>query len=189
MAELEAQRDGGGALEVLTVRLPAGLVARMRGEAQARKVSMAVLSREIVVAWFAAQDAPGVAGAIDQALAKHVDRLAALLAKSGTWAATAAWEVNFVVAALKASGVKFPGDVMGRALARAGADARYGGTLLGELSEAAYDAIERRDLAAHPYDAEREAAFLVRYLRPAPTPAHGSKEGVGDGGGSVAVGG
>jgi hypothetical protein len=130
---------------------PVGLVAvktwlgpadaeALEAEARRRKVSVAEVIRVALQEHFARDAEHRVLPLLQEALAPHVDRLAALAAKTYVAAAAAAWQANWLVDVAKGD----PTEVMRAAVARAHVDLRRKGTEVGGATEEEYQAAEER---------------------------------------------
>ena len=117
----------------LKVRFPAPDMAALEAEARGKKVAIAEVVRQAVAEHLARQTAARAAPVIDACLAKHVDRLAGLIAKTFVAADMANWQARALVAALVAD--QEPDAVMREARTRALADLRRGGTDIGTDSD------------------------------------------------------
>gem|GEM_PF-6916866 len=87
-------------LEDVKIRFRADDLALLRAEAEARKTSLADIVRESVGEHLARAAAARVVPVLDAALAKHVDRLAAMLARTFVAADMAQWQACALYAAL-----------------------------------------------------------------------------------------
>ena len=113
----------------LKVRFSPADMAALEAEARGKKVALAEVVRQAVAEHLARQTAARAAPLIDACLAKHVDRLAGLIAKTFIAADMANWQSRAIVAALVAD--QEPDTVMREARLRALADLRRGGTEIG----------------------------------------------------------
>ena len=120
-------------LSDLKVRFSSVDMAALKAEARAKKVALAAIVRQAVAEHLARQSAARAAPLIDACLAKHVDRLAGLIAKTFVAADMANWQSRALVAALVAD--QEPDTVMREARTRALADLRRGGTDIGVDSD------------------------------------------------------
>ena len=113
----------------LKVRFSPNDLAALDSEARGKKIALADVVRQAVAEHLARQTAARAAPLIDACLAKHVDRLAGLIAKTFVAADMANWQSRAIVAALV--GDQEPDTVMREARLRALADLRRGGTEIG----------------------------------------------------------
>ena len=120
-------------MEHLKVRFPGNDLAALQIEARAHHVPVAQVVRQAVAEHLARQTAARAAPLIDACLAKHVDRLAGLIAKTFVAADMANWQSRALIAALVAD--QEPDTVMREARLRALADLRRGGTEIGVDSD------------------------------------------------------
>ena len=116
-------------LSDLKVRFSSVDMAALKAEARAKKVALAAIVRQAVAEHLARQSAARAAPLIDACLAKHVDRLAGLIAKTFLAADMANWQSRALVAALVED--QEPDTVMREARLRAMADLRRSGTEIG----------------------------------------------------------
>lgn len=86
-----------GVLEDLKVRLPAADMVLLRGRAESRETSVAAEIRLAVSEYLARREGDRAVPIIDAAFAKHVDRLAALIAKTFVAAAAGTWQTNYLI--------------------------------------------------------------------------------------------
>lgn len=121
------------AMADLKVRFSPSDMAALEGEARAKKVALAAVVRQAVAEHLARQTAARAAPLIDACLAKHVDRLAGLIAKTFIAADMANWQSRALIAALVED--QAPDTVMREARTRALADLRRGGTDIGTDSD------------------------------------------------------
>ena len=120
-------------LSDLKVRFSSVDMAALKAEARAKKVALAAIVRQAVAEHLARQSAARAAPLIDACLAKHVDRLAGLIAKTFLAADMANWQSRALVAALVED--QEPDTVMREARLRAMADLRRSGTEIGTDSD------------------------------------------------------
>jgi hypothetical protein len=121
--------------ESLHVRLPPADLAAVQQEAIAKKVPVSEIVRQAVREHLARQTLARAVPLLDQALGKHVDRLAALIAKAFVAADIAAWQTRALAAKLLDD--IDPADLMAQARERALIDLRRPGTDVG-VDEDAY---------------------------------------------------
>ena len=122
-------------MPIVTTRFPAPTVAALQQEAAARRVAVSELVRQAVEEHVARQTIARAIPLLDATFGKHVDRLAALIAKTFTAADMASWQARALVAALVPD--QDPAEVMREARLRALVDLRQAGTEFG-LDEEAY---------------------------------------------------
>ena len=116
-------------------------VDELHAEARSRGVSVAEVLRQALQEHLARRAEHRVLPLLSEALAPHIDRLAALITKAIVTAGVAAWEVNYLIGLEPKSNA----TVMMRAsLARAVLDLRRKGVAVGEASEEEYTAAEER---------------------------------------------
>ena len=125
-------------LEVKT-RVSAEDAAMLRAEAEARKVSVAEVVRQAVTEHLARREVDRAVPVIEATFAKHVDRLAGLIAKTYVAAAASAWQVRFLIEGEEDVDAE---EVMRQAVVRAGVDWRAHGWAVGAAGTEAYHAAE-----------------------------------------------
>lgn len=128
-------------LEEVKTRLGPGDAALVRAIAEARGVSVAEIVRQAIQEHLARREGVRVQPLLDAVFAEHADRLAELLAKTHIAAATAAWEVQWLVA--QAHPTDSPRKIMRQCVARAGVDLRRPGAAVGEAARPVYEAADR----------------------------------------------
>ena len=134
-------------MQEVKTRLAPDDAAMLEAAAEARGVSVAEVVRQAVQEYLARREGDRVLPWMDEALSKHVDRLAALITKAIVTAGVAAWEVNYLIGLEPKSNA----TVMMRAsLARAVLDLRRKGVAVGEASEEEYTAAEQGLPPARP---------------------------------------
>ena len=116
-------------LEPLQVRLSLADREALRIEAAAKGVTIAEITRQAIREHLSRQTLARAIPLLDQALGKHVDRLAGLLAKTFVAADMANWQARALVAALVPD--QEPDAVMREARARALTDLRQNGSEIG----------------------------------------------------------
>jgi hypothetical protein len=116
-------------MHVVTTRFPEPTLAALRQEAAARQTAVSELVRRAVEEHVARQTIARAVPLLDATFGKHVDRLAALIAKTFTAADMASWQTRALVAALVRD--QDPAAVMREARLRALVDLRQVGTDFG----------------------------------------------------------
>lgn len=120
-------------MEEVRVRVPRMDAAALRMAAEVKQVPVAAVLRQAVSEYLARREADRAVPIIDATFAKHVDRLAALLAKTYVAAATSAWQ-GYLLAGDEGAAA----EVMRRAVERARVDFRQQGVELGEATPEEY---------------------------------------------------
>lgn len=113
----------------LKVRFSPGDMAALEAEARAKKLALAEVVRQAVAEHLSRNTAARAVPVIDACLGKHVDRLAALIAKTFVAADMANWQARALIAALVPD--QDPERVMHEARVRAHVDLRRGGMDIG----------------------------------------------------------
>ena len=113
----------------------------LEAAAEARGVSVAEVIRQAVQEHLARREGDRMIPLLDETLSKHVDRLAALLAKVYVAAASASWQANYLVGRDPKAD---PVDIMRAAVTRALVDLRRKGSAVGEATEEEYQDAEER---------------------------------------------
>ena len=121
-------------MEPIQVRLPPADRDALRVEAAAKGITIAEVAREAIREHLSRQTLARALPLLDQALGKHVDRLAILIAKTFIAADMANWQARALVAALVRD--QEPRLVMREARERALVDLRRGGTEIGADGDA-----------------------------------------------------
>ena len=121
-------------MEPIQVRLPPADRDALRVEAAAKGITIAEVAREAIREHLSRQTLARALPLLDQALGKHVDRLASLIAKTFIAADMANWQARALVAALVRD--QEPRLVMREARERALVDLRRGGTEIGADGDA-----------------------------------------------------
>ena len=127
-------------LEEVKTRLGPDDAAQVRAAAEARGMSVAEVVRQAVQEYLARREGDRVLPLLDEALAKHVDRLAALTTKAIVSAGVAAWEANYLIGVHKDG--KTARRVMRAAVLRAVMDMHRKGVAVGEAPEEEYRVAE-----------------------------------------------
>ncbi len=117
-------------MEPLQVRLAAIDRDALRSEAAAKGTTLAEVVRQAIREHLSRQTLARSLPLLDQALGKHIDRLAGLIAKAFVAADMANWQARALIAALVPD--QEPHAVMQEARTRALTDLRRGGTDIGE---------------------------------------------------------
>ncbi|MGC8489119.1 MAG: hypothetical protein ACP5QO_13025 [Clostridia bacterium] len=117
-------------MEPLQVRLSTADREALRLEAAAKGTTLAEIARQAVREHLSRQTLARAVPLLDQALGKHVDRLAGLIAKAFVAADMANWQARALVAALVSD--QRPDVVMREARVRSLADLRRSGIDIGE---------------------------------------------------------
>ncbi len=123
--------------EEIKTRVPIEDAARLRAEAEGKEVSLAVVLRQAVTEHLARREGDRAVPVIEGVFAKHVDRLAGLIAKTYVAAASASWQANHLVSLHKGENAE---EVMELAVIRAAVDLRHKGVAMGGATEEEYQA-------------------------------------------------
>ena len=126
------------ATTVFPVRLTMDDAAQVRAAAEARGVSVSVVIRQAVAEHLARREGDRAVPVIDAVFAKHVDRLAGLIAKTYVASATAAWQTRYLIERSGADSYL----LMRRSVCRALVDLRRKGSAMGEAEIEEYAAAE-----------------------------------------------
>ncbi len=121
-------------MEPIQVRLSSADRDALRVEAAAKGITIAEVAREAIREHLSRQTLARALPLLDQALGKHVDRLASFIAKTFIAADMANWQARALVAALVRD--QEPTLVMREARERALVDLRRGGTEIGAEGDA-----------------------------------------------------
>ena len=113
----------------------------LRAAAQTGETTASDVVRRALREYLARDVEDRVLPLLQDALAPHIDRLAALMAKAIVAAGTAAWEVNYLIGLHPKSNAV---EMMRASMARAALDLRRKGVAVGEASEKEYEAAEER---------------------------------------------
>ena len=119
----------------ITVRYDDVAYEALQIEARSRRLPLAEVVRQAVAEHLARKTLARAIPLLDATFGKHVDRLAALIAKTFTAADMASWQARALVAALVPD--QDPAEVMREARLRALVDLRQAGTEFG-LDEEVY---------------------------------------------------
>ncbi len=129
-------------LEAFTVRLGVEDATQLRAAAEAGGVAVTEIQRQAIQAYLAQRAGDRVASALEAVVAKHTDRLAAMLTKVYVAAGCAAWEASALIGCVPDTD---EAEVMKQSVVRAMYDwHQKGATSLGEGGEEAYTAAELR---------------------------------------------
>jgi Arc/MetJ-type ribon-helix-helix transcriptional regulator len=138
--------DGVGPWHRYTVGVGPADAEAIEAEARRRRVSVSEVIRIAIQEHLARDAEHRVIPLLEEAMAPHVDRLAALIAKAYFAAAVAAWQANYLIAVTdnKAD----PVDIMREANIRARVDMNRKGSEIGGATEEEYqtavDAVRER---------------------------------------------
>ena len=116
----------------------------LQAEARSRGVSVAEVLRQALQEHLSRRAEHHVLPVLSEAMAPHVDRLAALMDKAIVAAGTAAWEVNHLIGKDTTRPPSHAVEMMRASVARAVMDLRRKGVALGEATEEEYEAAEER---------------------------------------------
>lgn len=128
--------DGMGSWRRYTVGVGPADAEALEGEARRRRVSVSEVIRIAIQEHLARDAEHRVIPLLEEAMAPHVDRLAALIAKTYFAAAVAAWQSNYLIAITDKEAD--PVDIMREANIRARVDMSRKGSEIGGATEEEY---------------------------------------------------